>query len=397
MFSILPNEILERIFVYCDANTLVNFMKTSKNNYYHVKHMDFLWKRKIDEKYKIPYKPSYIKKRNMFYYDVYKRCYTTQCVECGKKTSRIDFFHKQRVCDNCEKTLFKYKKISLTAAKTKYFLKPDDLSKLRFMTKNIAAFGYKKSTWYLESEVLNITKKKYEYSTFLEMKKHRLSQYIHHLLKKTYRFNLLRNYLLHTYEFDILSFAMHINRYSQGLYHRFLNYKGFRSTQKLFNDLVNRVLELKYLKDYHYENLSLLNFTYEDFNRTMLFHMLSEQDGNTDIPYIISLKVRIQETYSHLFIRKETLKSYLVGLENEYELTDYNIVSYICNTRDISLEEIKDEYLIKIYIRNDLQGKLKKPWYWYTFSQKELKTELNHMYDTGFIFPEYIMKKYIET
>jgi hypothetical protein len=389
----LPNEILERIFGFCEAKTLVQFMKTSQKNNRLIQDMNFLWKNKVAQHYKNPYKIEFIKKRNVPYFEIFKRCYSTQCTICNRKTSCIEPFSKARLCNKCEIVSVEYKKISLTSAKQKYFLTNEDLSPLRHVIKSIPAFGHKNSTWYLEKDVIQLTENKYNKQCFLELKKKRLTDYIHHLLKKTYRFNLLRNYLLVTCHFDIIPFAMYINKYSEGLYYRFLNYKGNKSTQKMFQKLSERVIELYYLRVYHYQDLSDLNFTSEDFNRSMLFYMLAEVDGDSDLPYIIHLKERIQSTYNLLFIRKEETKAYLQGID--YNLTDYDVVSYICNTRDTTLEEIRTGYLVKDYLRNTLQGVLKYPWYYYMFNEYKLYDEIAKLHEAGFELPPFMIQKYI--
>jgi len=390
----LPNEILERIFGFCEAKTLVRFMETSKTNNRLLQDMDFLWKNKIAHCYKNPYKIEFIKKRSIPYFEVFKRCYTTQCVICNRKTSCVEPFTKARLCNKCEIVSVEYKKISLTSAKQKYFLTKEDLLPLRYVVKCIPAFGHKNSTWYLEKDVIQLTENKYNKQRFLELKKKRLTDYIHHLLKKTYRFNLLRNYLLLTYHFDIIPFAMYINRYSEGLYYRFLNYRGAKSTQTMFHKLIVRVIELYYLRLYHYQDLSNLNFTSEDFKRSLLFYMLAEVDGESELLYITELKERIRSTYSLLFKRKEEIKVYLQGID--YCLTDYDIVSYICNTRDTSLEDIRVGYLIKDYLRNTLQGVLQYPWYFYTYNEYKLYEEIPRLHATGVELPLFMIRKYMK-
>lgn len=379
----LPQEILDTILLFCDTRSIIRFSKTNKK-YNRVVYSSIVWKYKTLIEYNIKLLSNKFTINNSFY-SIYKKVYLRQCIHCNKNTNSIELFYKIRACSACQRSLTKYHKISATSCQKKYFLKKYHLENIRNICKTISFYGKKKNTvWYLEEDVIKYVNTLYTHNQFLEMRKKRVRVYINKLLKRHYKFVLLRTYILDIYNIDIIPYVRYADTYSDKLYSRYLTCKP--NDADIFQQIIYKFIELHYINITRGITDSMIHYFFEHM---LLQDMLAETDPDINIPYILECKQDILNKYNELFIRRDDIKHHLRDVTG-WSFEDYSVREYIYgNNRTNSksyLEDIKLNYKELEFFRNN-SGIL-------FFDNFLFKREIPILLDAGIEVPKWILDRH---
>jgi hypothetical protein len=370
----LPIEIIDLILICLDIKDILSFSESCKRyNHYIVK--SIIWKYKCLNDYNI-YKLSHNFKKNNTFYNIYKHVYLKQCIHCHANTSNIEMFYRKRVCNTCQKNIIKYHKISYTSAKKTYFLKNHHLENIEHL-----CLIRNNTKWYLERDMINyVYTKVYTEQEFLELRRLRENKYIRDTIMKINKFMIVRTYIYHLFDIDIINYVRYINRYSDKLYSKYLSRK--KTNRQMFQEIVYNFIEIFYLD--RARDLSN-QYNHSMFESILLDDMLTELSPDINIPYITAWKEYILIKYSDLFIRRDEIKNQLKDVTS-WSFQDYSVREYLYGNDERSIHEIKNDYIELHFFRTHTNI--------HFFDNFLFKKEIPSLLNRGISIPQWIIDRH---
>lgn len=434
--SNLPNELNRLIFSYLNAKSSITLRLISKDTKKLIDTYTDIWKDRCVLDYSFNFDKAVIKD----YFKKYISLHSTLCVGCNKKTSSVEFFSGDRVCWNCQRRNEKYRKICQTSAIKEYNVDHDDLSKLRVEFRQNPHYRKYPMKLFLLSEVISISKKKYDELALVKLNEDKKRKRLNKLLKKQLKYFVLQETLYRVYNLDISKYILNINEYSLGLYTKYINNIG-KINKDLASQIVERFLELEYLtKVPPYQELGDLEFlnshnfnvgidddqasaeiignsnlnnhinltapieisynyihipNYKYFTSYLTHQLLTDTYQDTNCNYIKTKVLQVMTKYPDKFLRKKAICDRLNGIV-KFSLIDLKIIDYIDsgigNIDDIVTEYLEDDFISKHY------GIMQIMWESMTekISIKQLYTQIiNEKYKEGVHLPDVLYEKYI--
>lgn len=337
--SNIPGELFEKIALLLDTKSYVTLSECSKELYSRIKEDPFIWRKKAFLEYSKTIQGNDETK--------YIKLFNTMCIGCAKKTKVVHPFAKERICSICQKKDPKYTTLSASLIKKLFHLNKQDIAAIRCHEKPNHWNGSRPIRLYLLSDVMGGINAKFgSYANMLVFKKELEAKKFKKRLLYHTRFTILRATLLVNHDIEILEFTSHINRYSKGLFTRYLHNISKRQNYPLANTLVNLCIEMDFLRINGFEPDA---FNRDDFHKILRFLMLNNHVLIQDYPdHIFRWIMEVEERYADQFERKKLLVAKLQGLD--FSLTDTKQMCYIDfgigDLEDIRLDIIEENFII---------------------------------------------------
>lgn len=208
----LPYELIQNIINCLTLQDIINLSKVNKG-LYSILNDEMYWKRKCFIDF------AQIKKRKIYSWkELYIKFYQQRCIECFKKTKKINFFFNFRLCNACEKTFDKYRQINQKNALENYKLILKDIQHLPIYYKINPFFNrsINRIKLYLESDIQKIAVRKHG---MLDVLKIEAAKKLTIEKSRKDRVEIIEKYLAD--KGITLSHIMHsINAYTSGMYNK---------------------------------------------------------------------------------------------------------------------------------------------------------------------------------
>ena len=344
----LPKEILCIISNYLKPVDFLRVSSTNKEIYLKLNNDSLYWKLKILFDYK---REPHKKISNLEYYKI---LYKTLCFFCNTKTVTKHKFTNQRTCKDCQNKIPELMMLSMTKAKSEFCLNETDLSELQY--KN--CFNYYNRSYntrlYLLSDLKRISIKKYGSNTNLmsiktQKKNNRFAKTLRYLLK----YNILRSIMLVNFDIDITLFSQHINRYSEGIFSKYILNIGAKQNNSLSDEIINICCEIKFIID---KNMPISVFNRNDFDSFLIDIFLTHKNTeHSRFPHIQAKINVLIEFYKDEFKRKKQIELLFNSNKNlnEYKLYSNDILRYIRYSEGDPYEILVDHIEVE-FISNSL-------------------------------------------
>jgi hypothetical protein len=337
----LPVDIIYKIQGYLSHSENLNFQQTNKYINSVVKSNNLYWKDAIERDYnKVPVKHfDYLKQ----YISTYKKL----CILCKSRTKTLHKFTNERICRFCQETCHEKKLISRSRAKKEFLLNDSDLSSAEYVISRNYYNNRNNVKLYQLFDIEELSFKKHGSDENLESaKKIKTRKTTLKILFKLTQFMELARIMYNIYSIDIRLFYTYINKYSEGVFNKFLISR--RIPEENLPELINCCLEIELISSTGYD---IQDYTRSDFDTFLLDYLLTVRTDQIDFDHqaVVGKTEEILANNKEKFYRKNVIEI-LFSDRIDYKLYSEIIYRYITegtgDPYEIFLDNLEAQYVM---------------------------------------------------
>lgn len=328
LFSLIPLEIKQKIFINLEAKDICNVLHTSKT--LNLSDCPSTWKilsschyPKGDNKsVKVRYKIKCKDKDKKQYITLFK----TLCRGCNIKTTRYNEFFNINLCRHCEETKYKYNILTYTQAKKNYCLTNQMMLSIKYKNRKNPYNSSRPLKLYLKSDIEKYVQKNKKNVEQNVSKKRTRNIKKSNILSS--RYIVFVNIMINCYNFTIDDVFMlgrsDIDAYTNNRFSTYFKYISKKNSVEKSTYIIRKVLELNFIEKY--TNMFWWR-AFPSFDSLLYFFLI--MNVNKPLPlkinsYIDKKIAECYSTYKDHFMRKR----YLCSIINQTSLSNKWFFNY---------------------------------------------------------------------